>query len=143
MVGIRESRNITTEYVLSAEDLLSRKKFPDMFCQSNYPVDIHGKQLNFNKEKYKDVDDGKPWYEIPFRSLVVKGFDNLLVTGRCLGAEFLAQSSLRVQQSARSSGEAAGIAAVMAIKGNLPLREIDGSAVREIMISKGADYAVI
>ena len=141
MVGIRESRNITTEYVLSAEDLLCRKKFDDMFCQSNYPVDIHGKQLNFNKEKYKDVDDGKPWYEIPFRALVVKGIDNLLVAGRCLGAEFLAQSSLRVQQSARSSGEAAGIGAALALdEGKLP-REIDGKKVREIMVSRGAQYA--
>ena len=143
MVGIRESRNITTEYVLSAEDLLCRKKFDDMFCQSNYPVDIHGKTLNFNKEKYKDVDDGKPWYEIPYRSLVVKGFDNLLVTGRCLGAEFLAQSSLRVQQSARSSGECAGVAAAMALeKGVLP-RDINGAEVRAAMIEKGAEYAVL
>ena len=141
MVGIRESRNITAEYVLSAEDLLCRRKFDDMFCQSNYPVDIHGKTLNFNKEKYKDVDDGKPWYEIPFRSLVVKGIDNLFVTGRCLGAEFLAQSSLRVQQSARSSGEAAGIGAALALEeGKLP-REIDGKKVREIMVSRGAQYA--
>ncbi|MEG1743038.1 MAG: FAD-dependent oxidoreductase, partial [Clostridia bacterium] len=59
MVGIRESRNITTEYVLSAEDLLSRKKFDDAFCQSNYPVDIHGKTLNFAKEIVA-VDDGRP-----------------------------------------------------------------------------------
>ncbi|MBO4452879.1 MAG: FAD-dependent oxidoreductase, partial [Clostridia bacterium] len=113
MVGIRESRNITTEYVLTAEDLLCRRKFDDMFCQSNYPVDIHGKTLNFNKEKLT-VDDGKPWYEIPYRSLVVKGIDNLYVTGRCLGAEFLAQSSLRVQHSCRASGEAAGIGAALA-----------------------------
>lgn len=141
IVGIRESRNAETEYVLTAGDLLSRKKFDDMFCQSNYPVDIHGKQLNFDASLFKPVEDGKPWYEIPFRSLVVKGVDNLLVAGRCLGAEFLAQSSLRVQQSVRSSGEAAGIAAAMAIeKGILP-REIDGSEVRELMISKGAVYA--
>lgn len=45
MVGIRESRNITTEYVLTGADLLSRKKFDDAFCQSNYPVDIHGYML--------------------------------------------------------------------------------------------------
>lgn len=47
MVGIRESRNITTEYVLTGADLLSRKKFDDAFCQSNYPVDIHGYTLEF------------------------------------------------------------------------------------------------
>lgn len=141
MVGVRESRNVECEYVLTAQDLLCRSKFRDMFCQSNYPVDIHGKTLNFDISAFKPVDDGKPWYEIPFRSLVVKGFDNLLVAGRCLGAEFLAQSSLRVQQSVRSSGEAAGIGAVLALNRGVPIREIDGAEVREIMISKGAIFA--
>ena len=141
MVGIRESRNIETEYVLSASDLLRRVKFDDMFCQSNYPVDIHGKVLHC--ESIKDpVDDGKPWYEIPYRSLVVKGFDNLFITGRCLGAEFLAQSSLRVQHSCRASGEAAGIASAIALeKGILP-REIDGKDVRNVMIEKGAHFVL-
>lgn len=140
-VGIRESRNIETEYVLTATDLIRRVKFDDMFCQSNYPVDIHGKQLKC-EANLTPVDDGKPWYEIPYRSLVVKGFDNLYITGRCLGAEFLAQSSLRVQHSVRASGEAAGIAAALSLdKGVLP-REIDGTEVRNIMIEKGAHFVL-
>lgn len=140
MVGIRESRNVEAEYVLTAVDLLSRKKFEDMFCQSNYPVDIHGRKLRC-EDIATPVDDGKPWYEIPYRSLVVKGLDNLYITGRCLGAEFLAQSSLRTQHSCRASGEAAGIGAALALdKGVLP-REVDGKEVREIMINNGAIYA--
>ena len=90
MVGVRESRNIVTEYVLTAEDLLLRHKFSDSICRSNYPVDVHGKTLQYHLDKEAVADDGKPWYEIPYRSLVVKGLDNLLVSGRCLGAEFLA-----------------------------------------------------
>ena len=66
--------------------------------------------------------------------------DNLFVTGRCLGAEFIVQSSLRVQHSVRSSGEAAGIAAAMAIDAGIPAREVDGKKVRETMISLGAEY---
>lgn len=141
MVGIRESRNIITEYVLSAEDLLCRKKFDDMFCQSNYPVDIHGKQLNFSNDGIKPIDDGKIWYEIPYRSLVVKGFDNLYITGRCLGAEFLAQSSLRVQHSVRASGEAAGIGAALALERGITPKEVDGAEVRAIMVKNGAEFA--
>ncbi len=141
MVGIRESRNIETDYVLTAVDLLSRKKFDDMFCQSNYPVDVHGHVLRC-EYNVNPADDGKPWYEIPYRSLVVKGFDNLYITGRCLGAEFLAQSSLRVQQSVRASGEAAGIGAALALDKNVTSREIDGKDIREIMISKGADFVL-
>jgi hypothetical protein len=139
MVGVRESRNIVAEYMLTGVDLLSKKKFDDAFCQSNYPVDIHGKSLNFT-QSITPVNDGKPWYEIPFRSLVVKGFDNLFVAGRCLGAEFLAQSSLRVQQSARSSGEAAGLGASIAVKENIKAQDIEGRRVRAIMEAKGAVY---
>ena len=139
MVGVRETRNITTEYVLSSDDLLGRKKFDDAFCQSNYPVDIHGKTLKCI-QNITPVNDGKPWYEIPFRSLVVKGFDNLFVAGRCLGAEFLAQSSLRVQQSARSSGEAAGLGASIAVREGIKAKDVDGRRVRAIMEDKGAIY---
>ena len=139
LVGIRESREIQTEYVISAVDLYAQRKFDDMFCQSNYPIDVHGKAHNCSFDGI-EKDEARPWYDIPYRSIVVKGVDNLLVAGRCLGAEFIVQSSLRVQHSVRSSGEAAGIAACMAIDAGVPAREIDGKKVREAMISLGADY---
>ena len=140
MVGVRESREIVTDYMMTPEDLLCKRKHPDMFCQSNYPVDIHGKQL---KNIYNDLvpEDDKPWYDIPFRALLVKGIPNLMVAGRCLGAEFLVESSLRVQHSARSSGEAAGIGASLAIERGVTPHEINGADVRAIMIAKGAEYA--
>ena len=137
-VGVRESRNIVSEYVLTAEDLLSKRKFHDCICRSDYPVDVHGKGLNFSS--VAPADDGKPWYELPFRSLVVRGIDNLLVAGRCLGADFTAQSSIRVQHSARASGEAAGIGAALALSKSLPPREINGAEVRAIMLGRGADF---
>lgn len=142
MVGIRETRNVIAEYTLTAVDLLSKAKFADAFCQSNYPVDIHGKTLNFGQEITQNTD-GRPYYEIPVRSLIVKGIDNLLVAGRCLGAEFLAQSSLRVQQSVRSSGEAAGILASIAVDKAVPVRELDTTAVPKIMKDKGAVFSKI
>lgn len=138
MVGIRESRNIVTKYVMTAEDLMKKNKFDDAFCQSNYPIDIHGKTLNC--KPVAPNDDGKPWYEIPYGTLVVRGIDNLMVAGRCLGCEFLAQSSLRVQQSVRSSGEAAGIGAAMAVEQSVLPKQIDGRAVRTEMEKLGAVY---
>lgn len=137
-VGVRESRNIVTEYVITAEDLLSKRKFPDSICRSDYPVDIHGKTLNFSSAAVSD--DGKPWYELPFRSLVVKGIGNLLVAGRCLGADFTAQSSIRVQHSARASGEAAGIGAALALEHNTAPCFINGADVRAVMLERGADF---
>ena len=140
MVGIRETRNIDAEYILTAEDLICRHKFEDAICQSNYPVDIHGRALDFTNYS-KPVDDGRPYYEIPYRSLVVKGVDNLLVAGRCLGAEFLAQSSLRIQLSCRATGEAAGISAAFAIDKKVLPRDIDGKEVRAEMEKRGAIFA--
>lgn len=140
MVGIRESREIVTDYVMKAEDLIQKVKHNDMFCQSNYPVDIHGKQLKNIYNNLVPLDD-KPWYDIPFRSLLVKGFSNLMVAGRCMGAEFYVEASLRVQHSVRSSGEAAGIGASLSISKNIDLHTVDGADVRSIMIAKGAEYA--
>ena len=142
MVGIRESRRIKTKYVITGEELLMQKKFEDSYCRSNYPVDIHGKKLNFD-EKTRQNDDGLPYFELPFGTLVVSGFDNLLVAGRCIGADFIAQSAIRVQQSVRSSGEAAGIAASMMIDDNVTSNEIDGRLVRAEMERRGAEFSVI
>lgn len=140
MVGVRESREIVTDYVLKAEDVVGKRKFDDMVCQSNYPIDIHGKQLS-NRYLVEPADDNKPWYEIPFRSLMVKGIENLLVAGRCLGAEFIAEASVRIQPTARSSGEAAGIGAALALQNGISIHAVNGADVRAVMTEKGAQFA--
>lgn len=138
MVGVRESRNIRCDHVLSAEELLRHAKFEDAIAQSAYPVDIHGKKLYCVAQ---DTQDEKPYYEIPYRALIVRGVENLLVAGRCLGADFIAQSSLRVQLSARASGEAAGIGAAMALRAGVTPREVHGQDVRREMMARGGIFA--
>lgn len=141
MVGIRESRRIETDYVLKAEDVVSHRKFHDGIAQSNYPVDIHGRKLRFIDMEQTAKE--KPFYEIPYRSLAVKGVENLLVAGRCIGADFVAQASLRIMPTCRALGEACGIAAAMAIDEEVSIHNIDGSKVRSHMICKGAKFASI
>ena len=131
MVGIREGRRAVTEYVLTTEDAFSWRKFEDAIAQSNYPVDVHGKKL-LNKDFARKNDEPRKYYEIPFRSLIVKGVDNLLVAGRNIGAEFVAQSSMRIIPTCRALGEAAGIAAALGLN--------DGSQIRAEMIKRGADF---
>ena len=75
---------------------------------------------------------------MPYRSLVVKEIDNLQVAGRCIGADFLAQSIVRIQQTCRAMGEAVGIGAKIAIEENIPCKQVDGYRVREMMRQKGA-----
>lgn len=130
LVGVRESRRAVTEYILTMEDALSWAKFDDAIAQTNYGVDVHGMKLRTEEIKGKDAN--RPYYEIPFRALVVKGVSNLLVAGRNIGSEFVAQSSLRIIPTCRALGEAAGIAAALDLS--------DGKAVREEMIRKGAAF---
>jgi len=142
LMGVRETREIQTETMLDSKELWGKKKSPDMICQSNYPIDVHGRVLS-NQFLGDQADDGMPWYDIPYGCLVVKGFDNLMVSGRCAGADFYAQASVRIQETARSTGEAAGIAAAMALERNAAPREIQGADVRKKMMEKGARYAPV
>ncbi|MBQ6255599.1 MAG: FAD-dependent oxidoreductase, partial [Clostridia bacterium] len=131
MVGIREGRRAVTEYVLTTEDAFFWRKFDDAVAQTNYPVDVHGRKL-LNQDLARKDDEPRKYYEIPFRSLIVKGVDNLLVAGRNIGAEFIAQSSLRIIPTCRALGEAAGIAAALDLN--------DGSLIRAEMIKRGAEF---
>ena len=137
MVGVRESRRIHTAYNLTWQDLATRQKFADRIAQSNYPVDIHGLPLD---QQAQALTCDQPWFEVPYRCLIPEGFRNLLVAGRCIGADFTAQSALRIQFTCRSLGEAAGIAAAMAIKQEMDLDLIDGAAVTDRMIALGAEF---
>ncbi len=142
MLGIRESRRIETEYVLTIDDIFAYTKFDDGISISDYKIDVHG-STKFAAIADKEYDHSLPreeWYfTMPYRALVVKGVDNLLVAGRCAGADFFAQSAIRVQHMCRYMGEAAGIGAALAAEGNILPREVDGCDVKAQMIALGAD----
>lgn len=139
MVGVRESRRAITEHMLTIEECVGHARFPDAICRTNYHVDVHGKTLkNLNLPGW---DVNAPYYEIPLRSLIVKDVDNLMVAGRDLGSEFVAQSSARIIPTCRAMGEAAGIAAGMVIhSGSQKCASIDGADVRRIMMMYGAEF---
>ncbi len=142
MLGVRESRRIKTVYELSIDDIFAYRKFEDGIGISNYQIDVHG-DTRFSALEGKDYDRSLPrgeWYfTLPYRCLVVDGFDNLLVAGRCVGADFFAQSAIRVQHMCRYMGEAAGIGAAMAVSGHIVAGEVNGAAVRKVMKDNGAD----
>ena len=136
MVGVRDSRRVRTAYELTALDLAQYRKFPDRVAQSNYPVDVHGLPLDTTARAAEE----KPWFEVPFRCMVVAGFENLLAAGRCIGADFTAQSALRIQLTCRSLGEAAGIAAAWAVREDGNVSRADGTAVAAEMTRLGAEF---
>lgn len=139
LLGIRESRRIVAERQLTKSDIYSYRKFEDGIVASNYSLDIHGGNAFEKTETYASVDENEAYWEIPYRALVPKGIDNLLVAGRCAGFDFFAQSAARVQHSCRAMGQAAGIASGIANKRSIPFRDVDGKNVREIMRKLGSD----
>lgn len=120
LIGIRETRRVVGEYILTEEDHQTCRKFPDTIARNRYPVDIH---LKVGTDYRKSFEPNE-YHDIPYGSIVVKGLDNLWVAGRCLSATFVAQSSVRIQPVCRATGEAAGCAAAIAASKGLKAREV-------------------
>jgi hypothetical protein len=131
MMGVRESRRITGDYVLAGEDFQKEAVFEDEIGRFNYWVDIHaGKPGSkaFEKQhmegRKKQPKAGES-YGIPYRILTAKKLKNVLVAGRCVSTDRAMQSSIRVMPGCYITGQAAGMAAAMAAKKGTDVRGID------------------
>lgn len=134
-IGVRESRKLKGEYVLTAEDLKSYRQFDDVVAYGSYMIDIHS-PTGTGTEYF--VFDPAKFYSIPYRCLLPKELDNLLVAGRCLSADQAAHSAVRIMPTCACMGEAAGVAAVLAVKNNLKNREVDIKTLRAELKKGGA-----
>jgi hypothetical protein len=135
-IGIRESRRIVGEHVLTLADLQAGRDFPDTIAVYNYPVDIHSPT---------DGTGGilghvatAPVYQIPYRSLVPKQIEQLLVAGRCLSATHEAAAAVRVMPTCFAMGQAAGTAAALAIRAGTLVRQVDAAQLRHLLLEQGA-----
>lgn len=121
-VGVRETRRIIGDYTMTGMDVVTAKKFDDRIARGSYPIDIHdptgggGEMIRLKEGEY---------YDIPYRSLIPQGIDNLIVAGRCISATHEAQASIRITATCTAMGEAAGNAAGLCIKNNLTTRQLD------------------
>ena len=135
-IGIRESRRVMGEYVLTAEDLLSARKFDDCIARGSYSVDIH--DPDGGGTVIKRLAPGES-YDIPYRSLVPKSIDNLLIAGRPISATHEAHSAIRVMPIAAAIGEAAGAAAALCVRDNTIPRKLDVGELRRVLLAQGAN----
>lgn len=129
-VGFRESYRIQGETVITVDDYTSGRVFDDAVCYAFYPVDLHTK----SGVKPKPLKKGKV-PTIPISALIPKGSQNIIVAGRSVSSDRLANSGLRVQASCMAMGQAAGVAAALAIKGNttplnVPIKEIHNMLIK-------------
>ena len=133
-IGIRESRKIEGEYTLTVEDLKSLARFEDAIAVANYDIDIHNPEGAGTSHYYFDPGD---WYQIPYRCLLPKKLNNLLVAGRCISSTHEAQASYRIMPYCCELGQAAGQAAALASQGKCNFKEIDVSALQEALRKAG------
>ena len=125
-LGIRESRLIQGRYVLTPEDLVKGTPFPDRIAAGSYPVDIHSPSDRSLVTQELEAD----YYFIPFRALLPKRTGNLLLAGRCISATHEACAAIRVSPIAMAIGEAAGIAAALAIKMGIDPCDVDPAEIQ-------------
>lgn len=134
-IGVRESRKLKGVHVLTANELKDSVDFEDSIAIGNYEIDIHN-PTGTGTTIYS-FDDGR-YYRIPYRSLLPKEYDNMLVAGRCISAEHEAHSAVRIMPICACLGEAAGVAVAVAKKTGTNTHTVDIKAVREKLKELGA-----
>lgn len=120
-VGIRESRRVTGDYVLTADDFKKCSRFDDAVACCSYMVDIHGDKPGEGTILHLPPDG---YYQVPYRCLTPRGMKNLLVASRSISTDVTMHSSVRIMPQVMNLGEAAGCAAAMALPDG-DIRSID------------------
>ncbi len=125
MLGTRETRRIMGDYVLTINDYLARRSFPDEICRNAYNIDVHAKgdtdalpstteeRRQVLEDQVKQLGNGES-YGVPYRCLTPRGLPNVLVAGRCISTDRQVNGSVRIMACCLTTGEAAGTAAAMA-----------------------------
>ena len=145
-IGIRETRRIVGDYVLTAADYMQRRSFPDEICRNSYFIDIH----RAKDEAAKTVDRVWEWerdshrygkgesHGVPYRCLTPKALANVLVAGRSISCERIVQGSVRVMPTCLATGEAAGLAAALAAAADGNVHAVNTARLRERLRAEGA-----
>jgi hypothetical protein len=146
LLGVRESRRIIGDYILTLEDYCNRQNFDDEICRNAYRIDVHtskeehadelaGKTKN-DVSRHESLKPGES-HGIPYRCLTPRGLRNVLVAGRSISSERLVQGAIRIMPVCLGLGEAAGIAAAMTAKGNGDVHQVDSQKLCRRLIEEG------
>ncbi|HCE47056.1 MAG TPA: hypothetical protein DET40_26205 [Lentisphaeria bacterium] len=141
-LGVRETRRIIGDYVITGEDVTGGRKFEDGICRNANFLDIHlskdgDKKADSKKtgtwyEEAKEVQPGD-WQDLPYRALLPRGLENILVAGRCISGTHEAMSSYRLMPTCMGMGEAAGVAAALSLLYNTSPRKIDVKEIQSVL----------
>lgn len=132
-IGIRESRHVMGDYLLTGDDFRRGAKFDDGIACCSYEVDIHPPTPG--KATFEHLPPGD-YYQIPYRCLTPRGMENLLVASRGISGDHVVHASFRVMPPVMCIGQAAGIAAAMSLPAGR-VRDIDVQALRQSIRAAG------
>lgn len=141
-IGIRESRHIVGDHLLSQQEVVTGAKHADVIARGYFPIDIHNPNGRQGASKdggvWNDIDDS---YDIPYRCLLPKGLNGLIVAGRAISASHEAHASFRTQGGVMAIGQAAGTAAALAAKKLVSPRDVDINTLKSALVADGAILA--
>lgn len=135
-IGIRETRRIVGDYVLTQEDFMEMRTFHDDIARNAYFIDIHMATSKDNMA-IQHLPPGKS-HGVPYRCLLPVGIDNLWVAGRAASSDRVVQGSLRVMPNCFAMGQAAGPAAYLASLNGSTSRQVSIEELQRRLISQGA-----
>ncbi len=130
LLGIRQTRFIEGEYKLTAEDAIDGRRFSDVVAISSCPIISY-----YGYRRYLEHEG----YDIPYRSLVPKRIDNLIVAGRCISSEQQPYESHRAMVPIMAIGQAAGLAAALSASEDVPPRTLNVKHLQDALIAQGAE----
>ena len=133
-IGVRETRRVQGHYRLTREDVLSARQFDDQIGLCGAPIEDHHGGAD---TKWAYLPDGQA-VGIPYRALVPREIDNVLVAGRCFSATHDAHASVRSMAQCMAMGQAAGTAAAMAVDRDVGAADVPVGALRDRLRGDGA-----
>jgi hypothetical protein len=144
LVGVRETRRIMGDYRMDFEHFRNCAIGPDDIASYCYYIDVHdvpASEEALAARQNSQLDGHLPpgrHYGIPYRALLPRGLDNLLVAGRAISCDRAMHGSVRVMPAAFATGEAAGVAAGMAAAARCGTRALDMGKLRARLVAQGA-----
>lgn len=132
--GVRETRHIEGLYEVSDDDVDAGRKFEDTIGQVCFPVDIHDPDTG-QASFHQIGDDGA--FDIPYRALVPRGLENVLVAGRCISVTSYANGATRNMAPCLVMGESAGVATAMAAEQNVSMPDLSVGCLQDALEERG------
>ena len=136
VMGIRESRHVHGDFILPVQDLIDGVIYDDRILLSANSIDVHGAMGGPAGGLYMPIT--KDFYSVPYRALLPKDVDGLLLAGRCISADSAAAGAIRVMPPAMAIGQAAGTAAALALQKGIDPKQLDYSDLRPALLEGGA-----